>query len=367
MFTAQTETGEVVTVTKINRDFLKKSSASYVCCCCQEEVILKNGDIKVPHFAHKKSGRCKAASEGESTKHLMAKELLLGWLTAQAFRVNLEHYFPEIKRQADLFIEGNIVLEYQCSTIPIKEMIERTENYLSLGLKPYWILGQELIIRGGKYVFSAFQLAFLLKDKNLGYYLFCFHPEKNYFELIYHIHHYIGKYFFASSMKLPLSIPLEEMQAKIAQIRFKSLYIKRNRKMEREHLSYFYAKYKSKSIFLKQLYQSGYAILNLPKEIGVQLSRQFLTHTPAIEWQFLLWENFFKLLEEGDTFSKDHIIQYFRKYVVGIQMIFLSLSECHLLLEEYLLFLEEEGVLVEYISGRFRIKRQILYMEKQFS
>ncbi|WP_088809307.1 MULTISPECIES: competence protein CoiA family protein [unclassified Listeria] len=366
MFTAQTETGKVITVTKTNRDLLEKNKMRYVCCCCQEEVILKNGDIKVPHFAHKKGGKCKTASEGESAKHLKAKELLLGWLSAQAFQVDLEHYFSEIKRQADLFVEGNIVLEYQCSTIPIKEMIERTENYLSLSLKPYWILGQELTMRGGKYLFSAFQLAFLLKDKDLGYYLFCFHPEEKCFELIYHIHHYVGKYFFASSMKLPLSISLEEMQAKIARIRFKSLYIKRNRKMEREHLSYFYAKYKSKSMFSKQLYQSGYAILNLPSEIGVQLSRQFLTHTPALEWQFLLWENFFKLLEVGDTFSKEHIVQYFRKYVVGIKMIFLPLNECHLLLEEYLLFLESEGVLVEYIAGRFRIKRQIIYIEKLF-
>ncbi|WP_436969895.1 hypothetical protein [Listeria fleischmannii] len=85
------------------------------------------------------------------------------------------------------------------------------------------------------------------------------------------------------------------MQEKITGIRFKSLFVKRNRKLEREHLSYFYAKYKAKSAFLNQLYQAGYAIINLPPEIGVQLPSQFLVHTPAVEWQFKLWENFFEI------------------------------------------------------------------------
>ncbi|EMG28125.1 CoiA-like family protein [Listeria fleischmannii 1991] len=367
MFTAQDENGQSITVTETNRHLLKNASKFYMCHCCQEEVILKNGEIKIPHFAHKKGGKCQAASEGETSRHLNAKKLLLGWLKYQNFQVELEHYFPVIKRQADLFVENNIVIEYQCSTIPISQMIERTENYLSLGLKPYWILGQKVVMKQGKYVFSTFQLAFLLKDKQLGYFLLSFHPEEKCFELFYHIQHYAGKYFFASSMKLSTNYSLEAMQEKITGVRFKSLFVKRNRKLEREHLSYFYAKYKTKSVFLQQLYQAGYAIINLPPEIGVQLPSQFLVHTPAVEWQFKLWENFLKLLETGDTFSKEHIAQYFQKYVMSIKMIFLPLNECHLLLTEYLLFLEKEGVLVEYILDRYKIKRQMMYKEKSYN
>ncbi|EUJ59487.1 hypothetical protein [Listeria fleischmannii] len=73
-----------------------------------------------------------------------------------------------------------------------------------------------------------------------------------------------------------------------------------------------------------------------------------------------------KLLETGDTFSKEHIAQYFQKYAMSIKMIFLPLNECHLLLTEYLLFLEKEGVLVEYILDRYKIKRQMMCKEKSY-
>lgn len=46
---------------------------------------------------------------------------------------------------------------------------------------------------------------------------------------------------------------------------------------------------------MQKLFNAGYYLHYLPKEIGVDLEEQFLVITPAVEWQFDLWEKFLKV------------------------------------------------------------------------
>lgn len=46
---------------------------------------------------------------------------------------------------------------------------------------------------------------------------------------------------------------------------------------------------------MQKLFNAGYYLHYLPKEIGVDVEEQFLVLTPAVEWQFDLWEKFLKV------------------------------------------------------------------------
>jgi hypothetical protein len=66
------QTNKLIHISQINKE--NKSEYKFVCPKCKVELILKMGDIKVHHFAHKNICNCKISSE--SIIHLMGKEIL---------------------------------------------------------------------------------------------------------------------------------------------------------------------------------------------------------------------------------------------------------------------------------------------------
>lgn len=105
-------------------------------------------------------------------------------------------------------------------------------------------------------------------------------------------------------MKFSMKAPFSEWKKKLARIITRHAYVKRDRELERQKICFYYAKFKKHGQFMQKLFNAGYYLHYLPKEIGVDLEEQFLVITPAVEWQFDLWEKFFKGLEKGDTFSE---------------------------------------------------------------
>ena len=49
-----------------------------------------------------------------------------------------------MKQRPDLLI-GKIAIEIQCSPLPIKRLVERTETYQTHGYQVVWILGERLV------------------------------------------------------------------------------------------------------------------------------------------------------------------------------------------------------------------------------
>ncbi|EAG5016636.1 TPA: competence protein CoiA, partial [Listeria monocytogenes] len=252
IFTARNNMGETFTITKMNVERIKQEERLF-CKSCASPVMIKAGQIKIPHFAHEKTMKCAFASEGESEEHLAAKKQIMAWYCYQSIPVEVESYFPEIKRQADIFVNGKAVIEFQRSSISISEMIQRTMDYLSIGLEVHWILGQVVRKEKGRICLSAFQQAFIQSDKKLGYHFWHYSTEREICTLYYHLTFEKGNRFFASEMKFSMKAPFSEWKKKLARIITRHAYVKRDRELERQKICFYYAKFKKHGQFMQKL------------------------------------------------------------------------------------------------------------------
>lgn len=144
ILTAKTENGQIIHLHQqysLQELHALRENNSFACPHCGSKVVLKAGEIIIPHFAHKSHSDCDSLSEPESTLHLQGKLLLHQFFTAKNFTVELEKYLPSIRQRADLLVDDRTVIEFQCSTIPSVDVLRRTTGYTSAGFTPTWILG----------------------------------------------------------------------------------------------------------------------------------------------------------------------------------------------------------------------------------
>lgn len=116
----------------------------FYCPSCRGRVFLKVGHIKRPHFAHYRNQDCQSFSEGETQEHLEGKLQLATYLKTKETNVQLEAYLPELQQRPDILFEKEnrqIVIEFQCSSISIESIAERTAGYLKANYEVIWILG----------------------------------------------------------------------------------------------------------------------------------------------------------------------------------------------------------------------------------
>jgi len=118
--------------------------ADYVCSACQAPVKLKQGDIRIAHFAHQQQLACKGVGEAESAMHLMGKYSLWQYFEQRQIPVVLEPWLASIQQRPDLLItykERIIAIEYQCAPISVSQVQQRTTGYRCLGIQVIWLLG----------------------------------------------------------------------------------------------------------------------------------------------------------------------------------------------------------------------------------
>ena len=179
MFVARDARGELVNVLE---DKLEKQA--YTCPACGGQLRLRQGPIVRPHFAHKSLKYCDYSSENESLEHLENKEFLYRWLKTEA-EVQLEYPLPELKQIADVFVNGHLALEVQCSPLSQKLLKERSEGYRSQGYQVLWLLGEKLWL---KERLTRLQEGFLYFSQNMGFYVWELDSEKQVLRLKYLIH-----------------------------------------------------------------------------------------------------------------------------------------------------------------------------------
>lgn len=144
MFNAYSKDKEVVTLLNLTRGEIEKMKGeSYFCPACNHPVRIKNGTVKLPHFAHHNQSSCTLYTEGETIEHLALKEVFARWCEKESIHYELEKYLPELNQRPDLLI-GNIALEIQCSPISVQRLVERTKSYQKHGYTPIWICGSKL-------------------------------------------------------------------------------------------------------------------------------------------------------------------------------------------------------------------------------
>ena len=109
--------------------------SAFFCPCCTEDVILRNGSIRVPHFAHLKRTHCDRFYQSDNVMSKWHRE----W----------QEQFPEECREtvferngekhiADVFF-NDYVIEFQHSPLSADIFIERTEFYVLCGKKVIWL------------------------------------------------------------------------------------------------------------------------------------------------------------------------------------------------------------------------------------
>jgi competence CoiA-like predicted nuclease len=117
-------------------------SDKYFCPSCYEELIIKDGDVRVKHFAHKSNKDCIDFDNDMSEWHrnwqkkfpLKNREVILKADEDNSFSENCN----KITRRADVLCYG-FALEFQNSPISSEEFAERNYFYHQLGKKVIWI------------------------------------------------------------------------------------------------------------------------------------------------------------------------------------------------------------------------------------
>ena len=155
----------------------------YFCPACGAPVLIKNGQIKRPHFSHSKAADCFSSSDGETEEHIALKEMLADWCLKQQISFVLEPYLTQLKQRPDLLI-GNIAIEIQCSPLSSRRLEERTKNYLAHGYTPVWILGEKLV---SKKKLKEMTKKFCYFSDRLGFYLWIINWRKEELHLLFHI------------------------------------------------------------------------------------------------------------------------------------------------------------------------------------
>ncbi|WP_311408581.1 competence protein CoiA [Liquorilactobacillus uvarum] len=159
----------------------------YWCPGCHAELILKKGNFKISHFAHK-NRMCQIFSEGETVEHLLGKKRILAAYRKAGYNGELEKHIKMLNQRPDIVVkykeQKTVVLEFQCAPLSLKKMYERSMGYHTNGLKFCWILGQRYKIKK-KLTQQISQ--FMQWSEKLGFYLLYFDTTRSRFELIFGI------------------------------------------------------------------------------------------------------------------------------------------------------------------------------------
>src|SRR3990167_348761 len=123
------------------KDAIKGSG--YLCPACKKELIVKQGEIKIWHYAHKYLGNC--WWENESEDHLETKIFLHDLFSSNGYDCEYEVVGENYK--TDLLVKkcaNEFAIEVIASPISIYEIIKRTYRLNRASKSVLWILSKSL-------------------------------------------------------------------------------------------------------------------------------------------------------------------------------------------------------------------------------
>ncbi|MCR8849059.1 competence protein CoiA family protein [Rossellomorea sp. SC111] len=301
---------QVITTIHYSREELRRlrrEGVSFVCPHCSSILTMRIGSRNTPHFAHISHSDCELV-RGETPQHLLSKQLLYGRVSSLYESVSLEHYIKEIKQVADIFVKtdtADIAIEIQCSTIPISEVVRRSNGYHREGITPFWILTQSL--KSKKLLnLTTFQQAFIRYSPSLDYFLLQFLPDRGIFHLYTRLLPVSSTAFMSAA---PIIIPVAEFTlppvipnvpilppyslSKWNDFRTKWIYNKIHYNKART------------DVFLREVYGEGDTFLYLPLFIGLPVIPHGIhIRNHEVEWQYYLWKD---CLKKDSLFSLESV------------------------------------------------------------
>jgi competence CoiA-like predicted nuclease len=122
---------------KIIHVYEAQKQVDYLCPECLGILHKRAGHLNQEHFYHVRSETlCRQSNK--SQEHLNTQLYIFNLFESNTCL--LEKRFDSINRVADIFVEDlNLVIEVQCSYIPLIELKERIKDYQKLGLHIVWI------------------------------------------------------------------------------------------------------------------------------------------------------------------------------------------------------------------------------------
>lgn len=289
MLSALTEKQEMVYLThELSKERLLeiRQTQNFYCPACHEQLVLKIGQVMIPHFAHRKNEHCQVFSEGESALHLQGKYALYRWLQFQHMPVLVEPYLKAIQQRPDLLIQQQdkyIAVEFQCSALTPKRLTKRNKGYQKLGIEPLWIAKAKPSFYEGV---QCVQLAPFYQQFILNRQLLTFDVEREQLQMYDHLIHIAGRRYLTTAKRTPIHhqpFPLELV------IPFEQEKIAEQWLQERERYLVNRLRFNRRGIqdsFFKLCYEHKIMLQALPNWIGIPSSVQLSVH--PVEWQLAL-------------------------------------------------------------------------------
>lgn len=303
ILTARSNAGVQITLdSTMSKSLLKqlRQQFTFYCIQCQEKVILRVGDVNIPHFSHLQQTTCRDVfSEGESILHLEGKQVLWSFFQQQGLSVQLEPYIQQLAQRPDLLVSYQndvFPIEFQCSTITSEAMRKRTAGYLSHGWNPIWLIRtfpkwRHLPQGVGVVQLSPFQQRFFSHRSLEGTMLLSFDPPSRTFHYFSHILPVTGRTFMVNHRKLPISyqtfpFALPKLLTSLEMTQYARLFQQHRQQFLQNRI-----RYNRKGIqdpFLQDCYELRLLPGQLPHWIGVPSESHEAFSCHPCEWQLSL-------------------------------------------------------------------------------
>ncbi|WML38799.1 competence protein CoiA family protein [Neobacillus sp. OS1-2] len=374
MLTAKTKTGKTLCLGydyKKETLFALRKKEEFICPDCGESVVLKLGDQRIFHFAHKQGSTCRVIYENESYEHLEGKRQLFQWLIRQKVPSVLEYYDREIQQRPDILFRHNgkkYALEYQCSTLPEHVFTKRTKTYLENDYIPLWIIAASHIHpkRNETLSLSNFHYSFIRSSSTGILYIPAYCPVKHLFQLVESITPFSIKNTFAHqsyfpSDKIDLDALLEPNPVKKIQVTLSNW----NTENERYILNRVLHPQSDQKMLLREMYSHGINPFLLPPEIGLPVTHSVLIQTPPIIWQMYIFLDVLANKKPNDELTIQEISSHFNKRIQRNNIKLRALPQVAdikpiLPVIEYLQTLQSLGILTRKGSLVFQVQRKLI-------
>lgn len=140
MLTARTDEIEYVEAEEATR------GVAYVCRDCKVPVVLKKGDLRIAHFAHRPGAACVFGAR-MSLAHLTAQRRIADALRGRGVEAQLEAILSSLAgdRRVDVLAwprarpAARVAVEVQASEITVEAIAARTLSYLTESVAPLWL------------------------------------------------------------------------------------------------------------------------------------------------------------------------------------------------------------------------------------
>lgn len=265
-----------------------KAKEQFFCPSCGDSLLLKIGTIKIPHFSHKIHSDCATFSESESPAHLYGKTMLRTFFSQKNHHVELEKYFPVIRQRADLLVDRQYAVEFQCSPIPVQQIKSRTDGYRAAGIEPLWLLNTNNSKREGIHFIKlkSYERAFVQQKKGCSF-LLSFDPVANRFYYCSSLF-FIGGFRWIAKVKslaaekqtFPFALPRKLTKTEFEEV-FAMTMIERRRFVRSQQ----FVQNRFQNLFWRACYELRLDAATLPLAIGVPLTGNHLLEGHCIEWQ----------------------------------------------------------------------------------